>query len=54
VKCCVEVEVSDGTIWMGEPAICISVFSWATTENDIDHSIGAFVQGRALAKMKKW
>ncbi len=40
-----------GTTWMGEPAIRISVCSWASTENDIDRSIGAFVQGRALANL---
>jgi glutamate/tyrosine decarboxylase-like PLP-dependent enzyme len=38
-----------GTTWMGEPAIRISVCSWATTESDIDRSVRAFVQGRALA-----
>jgi glutamate/tyrosine decarboxylase-like PLP-dependent enzyme len=41
-----------GTNWMGEPAIRISVCSWTTTENDIDRSIEAFVQGRSLASME--
>lgn len=38
-----------GTTWNGEPAIRISVCSWATTEEDIDRSVRAFVEGRALA-----
>jgi glutamate/tyrosine decarboxylase-like PLP-dependent enzyme len=38
-----------GTTWMGEPAIRISVCSWATTAADIDRSVRAFVQGRTLA-----
>jgi len=38
-----------GTTWKGEPAIRISVCSWATTEEDIDRSVKAFVEGRALA-----
>jgi len=40
-----------GTTWMGESAIRISVCSWATTENDIDRSVEAFVQGRTLANL---
>jgi len=40
-----------GTTWMGKPAIRISVCSWATTENDIDRSVEAFVQGRTLTNM---
>ncbi len=39
-----------GTTWKGEPAIRVSVCSWATTESDIDRSVRAFVEGRALSK----
>ena len=37
-----------GTTWRGEPAIRISVCSWATTEDDIAASIDAFVRARNL------
>lgn len=35
-----------GTTWQGEPAIRISVCSWATTAEDVDRSIQAFVKAR--------
>ncbi len=37
-----------GTVWKGEPAIRISVCSWATTEADVDRSVAAFVKARNL------
>ena len=38
-----------GTTWQGEPAIRISVCSWATTAADVDRSIQAFVKARTAA-----
>lgn len=35
-----------GTTWQGEPAIRMSVCSWATTPEDIDRSVAAFVRAR--------
>jgi glutamate/tyrosine decarboxylase-like PLP-dependent enzyme len=35
-----------GTMWRGEPAIRISVCSWATTEDDVRRSVEAFVAAR--------
>ncbi len=35
-----------GTSWQGEAAIRISVGSWATTEQDIDRTVVAFVKAR--------
>ncbi len=35
-----------GTDWHGEPAIRISVCSWATTEHDVSRSAAAFVRAR--------
>ena len=34
-------------VWNGEPVIRISVCSWASTENDIDRSVRAFVAARS-------
>jgi glutamate/tyrosine decarboxylase-like PLP-dependent enzyme len=34
------------TTWNGKPAIRISVCSWATTEQDVDRSVAAFVTAR--------
>lgn len=39
-----------GTVWNGQPAIRISVCSWATTEADVDRSVAAFTA--ALAGVK--
>ena len=39
-----------GTEWRGEPAIRISVCSWATTEADVSRSVAAFVQAREQAR----
>ena len=38
-----------GTTWKGEPAIRISVCSFATTEDDIERSVRAFVTAREKA-----
>lgn len=38
-----------GAIWNGEPAIRISVCSWATTEEDVERSAAAFIKARDLA-----
>ena len=38
-----------GTAWRGEPAIRISVCSWATTEADVSRSAAAFVKARERA-----
>ena len=38
-----------GTVWEDKPAIRISVCSWATTPDDIDASIEAFVNARQSA-----
>jgi glutamate/tyrosine decarboxylase-like PLP-dependent enzyme len=37
------------TTWFGETAIRISVCSWATTAEDVERSIAAFVEARATA-----
>ncbi len=34
------------TMWNGEPAIRISVCSWATTEEDVNRSVQAFIEAR--------
>ena len=36
-----------GTLWQDRPAIRISVCSWATTADDVDVSVEAFVRARA-------
>ncbi|MEE8440852.1 MAG: pyridoxal-dependent decarboxylase [Spirochaetia bacterium] len=36
-----------GTVWAGEPAIRVSVSSWATTAEDVDLCVGEFVKARA-------
>ncbi len=36
-----------GTQWNSEPAIRISVSSWATTPDDVDRSVNAFVDARS-------
>jgi glutamate/tyrosine decarboxylase-like PLP-dependent enzyme len=33
-----------GTVWHGEPAVRISVSSWATTEADVDRSVAAILR----------
>ena len=38
-----------GTQWADEPAIRISVSSWATTPDDVDRSVNAFVDARYKA-----
>jgi glutamate/tyrosine decarboxylase-like PLP-dependent enzyme len=38
-----------GTVWGGEPAIRISVCSWATTSDAVDRSVKAFVKAREKA-----
>jgi glutamate/tyrosine decarboxylase-like PLP-dependent enzyme len=38
-----------GTTWHGEPAIRISVCSWATTPEDVDKAAAAFIKARSLA-----
>jgi len=38
-----------GTMWNGEPAIRISVCSWATTEEDVERSVQAFIEAREKA-----
>lgn len=35
-----------GAVWKGKPVIRISVCSWATTPEDIDRSVSAFVKAR--------
>jgi glutamate/tyrosine decarboxylase-like PLP-dependent enzyme len=35
-----------GTIWQDEPAIRISVCSWATTADDVERSVQAFIKAR--------
>jgi hypothetical protein len=35
-----------GTTWQGEAAIRLSVCSWATTPQDIDRTVAAFVKAR--------
>jgi glutamate/tyrosine decarboxylase-like PLP-dependent enzyme len=36
-----------GALWEGEPVIRVSVVSWATTAQDVDRSVAAFVAARA-------
>jgi glutamate/tyrosine decarboxylase-like PLP-dependent enzyme len=38
-----------GTTWQGQPAIRISVCSWATTPEDVLRSVQAFIKARAVA-----
>jgi glutamate/tyrosine decarboxylase-like PLP-dependent enzyme len=42
-----------GSIWNGEPVIRISVCSWATTSEDVDFSVKAFIDARQAAKLNK-
>jgi glutamate/tyrosine decarboxylase-like PLP-dependent enzyme len=37
-----------GAVWDGEPAIRVSVCSWATTTADVERSIAAFIRARTL------
>jgi glutamate/tyrosine decarboxylase-like PLP-dependent enzyme len=39
-----------GAVWKGEPAIRISVCSWATTPQDVERSVAAFVSARNKVK----
>ena len=39
-----------GAVWDGEPVIRISLCSWATTTEDIDRSVVAFVRAREKAR----
>lgn len=39
-----------GAVWKGQPVIRISVCSWATTTEDIDRSVAAFVRARERAR----
>jgi len=39
-----------GAEWNNEPVIRISVCSWATTQEDIERSVTAFIDARELAK----
>ncbi len=39
-----------GAVWEGEPVIRISLCSWATTTEDIDRSVAAFVKAREKAR----
>ena len=39
-----------GAEWNNEPVIRISICSWATTMQDIDRSVEAFIDARKLAK----
>jgi hypothetical protein len=36
-------------LWQGEPAIRLSVCSWATTDDDVQRAVAAFVDARAMA-----
>mgnify|MGYP000473178361 CR=1 FL=1 len=36
-----------GTVWLGHPAMRISVFSWATTEADVDRSVQVILRASA-------
>jgi hypothetical protein len=38
-----------GTTWKGRAAMRVSVSSWATTEADIDRTIGAILQAAGAA-----
>ena len=40
-----------GTLWNGEPAIRVSVCSWATTKKDIERSVAAFKEARDKAQL---
>ena len=40
-----------GSEWKNEPVIRISVCSWATTQEDIERSVKAFIDARELAKI---
>ena len=42
-----------GTQWNGEPAIRISVSSWATTPDDVERSVKAFVDARSKYTAQK-
>jgi glutamate/tyrosine decarboxylase-like PLP-dependent enzyme len=37
-----------GSVWQGRPVIRLSVCSWATTEEDIDRTVAAFVRAREI------
>jgi glutamate/tyrosine decarboxylase-like PLP-dependent enzyme len=37
-----------GALWNGEPVIRISVCSWATTEADVERSVGTFAKARNM------
>lgn len=39
-----------GSNWRGNPAIRVSVCSWATTTSDIERSVTAFVKARGMAE----
>jgi threonine aldolase len=39
-----------GTSWQDKPAIRISVCSWATTSDDVDRSVQAFIKARSNFK----
>ncbi|MEW5722658.1 MAG: aminotransferase class V-fold PLP-dependent enzyme [Thermodesulfobacteriota bacterium] len=39
-----------GAVWNNEPVIRISVCSWATTAQDVDRSVAAFVKAREKAR----
>lgn len=39
-----------GTNWQDNPAIRISVCSWATTEEDVDRSVQAFIKARSMVQ----
>ncbi len=40
-----------GSVWMDRKVIRISVCSWATTAEDIHHSVSAFEKARAQARI---
>jgi len=40
-----------GTVWEDNPAIRISICSWATTIDDVDASVAAFVDAREQARL---
>ncbi|MCX7708794.1 MAG: aminotransferase class V-fold PLP-dependent enzyme [Clostridia bacterium] len=42
-----------GALWDGKPAIRISVCSWATSYEDIDRSVSAFIKARSIAQQQK-
>ena len=39
-----------GTVWQGQPAMRISVSSWATTDDDVEKSLVAMLRCAAAAK----